>query len=198
MVLVAAGLTGCGSISGLASLLPGDSGGGGGALQTPTPPRPVDTTPIRAEFKTCEVVPLNEVQSRSPLREDLVLVEPDEGIESRCRYNSSIDPPVDWPNSVVLSIEDALYPEQALANVEQDRQDATDVGYSVSSPSVGDKASAYSESDYASYVSAAKGRYYVHVLVSDSGNLEFPQLPRSQKESFGADILTYTLSQIAE
>jgi len=198
MVLLAAGLTGCGSLSGLASLLPEDSGGGGGARQTPTPPRPVDTTPIQVNFETCDVVTLDAVQSRSPLRTDLVIIEPDEGIDSRCRYNSSIDPPVDWPNSVVLSIEDALYPEQALANVETDRQDATDAGYSVSSPSVGDKASAYSESDYASYVSAAKGRYYVHVLVSDSGNLEFPQQPRSAKERFGADILTYTLGQIAE
>lgn len=190
-------LSACGSVGELASLLPTDGSAG------PTEPggpsgQPTDSLPPTPEYlTTCEIMPLADVQALSPLRTPFAFAEPEDGIEERCWYNSSIEPPVDWPNAIRLTLRDYVTPDQAMLALEDFRDFGTDAYPPVSAvPGLGDAAYTYNEGQYRSLVEAVKGRYWAHIDIADSGNLEFPEVPSAEKVAAGTEIIRLALSRL--
>jgi hypothetical protein len=193
-LLLASILAGCGSVGDLASLLPTDGTGSDIPVDEPTR-QPTDSLPpTPAFFVTCDIVSLGEVQAMSPLRSPLAYSEPDDGAEDRCRYNSSIDPPVDWPNSIVLILRDMGTPEDAQEALEVFRSAESRVSTPVSG--LGDEAYKSDEGQYRALVAAIRGQYWASVDIADSGNLEFPEVPLAQKQDFGIELVRLGLSRI--
>lgn len=190
-------LSACGSIGDLASLLPTE--GPNGPTEPGDPTRqPTDSLPPTPEyFDTCNLMPLAEVQALSPLRTDLAFAEPENGVEERCWYNSSIDPPVEWPNAIRLTLRDYVTPEQAMLALENFRDFGNEAYPPVSTVSgLGDAAYSYNEGEYRSLVEAVRGRYWAHIDIADSGNLEFPEVPSEQKVAAGTEIIRVALSRM--
>jgi hypothetical protein len=145
----------------------------------------------------CTKVSLSEVQALSPLRTQLTLAETDQDDLNACDYNSSIDPPVEWPNGFVLTFRDALTPDEAVVILESSRDFANGMYPPVSDlPNVGEQGLVYSETDYSTIVEAVQGRYWVQARVSDSGNNEFPPVSRSGKADAGAKLLQLALTRL--
>jgi hypothetical protein len=189
-------LAGCGPVGELASLLPTDGPNG------PTEPgptlQPTDSLPPTPEyFATCEIMPLADVQAISPLRTEFAFAEPDEGNEERCWYNSSIDPPSEWPNAIRLTLRDMVTAEAAMLSLEDFRDFGNEAYPPVSAVArLGDAAYTYNEGDYRTLVAAVRGRYWAHVDIADSGNLEFPEVPSPEKAAAGTEILRLALSRL--
>ena len=188
----------CGSLSELASVLPTDGPGGGPTEPAQPTPRPTDSlppTPMR--FSTCEIVPLADVQALSPLRTPFAYSEPERGNEDTCRYQSSIEPLAEWPNSILLTLRDLGTAEAALAVVEEFRTFELERDRPVDAVTgLGDKAFSTTEDPWNAIVEASKGRYWAHIEIDDSGNLEFPQVPVPGKVAAGVEIIRLALSRI--
>jgi hypothetical protein len=198
--LAATCAAGCsGDLSGLGGLGSGFPSGDPGAQTSGPTKAPTPTLEPTAQFfSMCDVVNLSEVQALSPLRTALAEANPDQDDINGCNYTSSIDPPVKWPNGFFLTFTDFLTAERALASLEDDRAFAADEhGLAVSEvAALGDKAYTFSESDYNTTVETAFGQYVVTAVVFDSGNLEFPQVPRAGKAAAGAQLLKLALPRL--
>jgi hypothetical protein len=116
-----------------------------------------------------------------------------------CLYDSSHDPPAEWPNAVELTMTDAGTADAALQVQDFFKEFAGTAGHPLSSvPGTGDSAFAYDEGEYTSYIQAVRGPFVVEVRVADSGNDQVPEVPSAQKVAYGAEILRYALDQIPE
>ena len=148
-------------------------------------------------FSTCEIMPLADVQALSPLRTPFAYSEPERGNEDSCRYQSSIEPLAEWPNSILLILRDLGTAEAALSVVEEFRTFELERDRPVDTVAgLGDKAYSTTEDPWNAIVEASKGRYWAHIEIDDSGNLQFPEVPVPGKVAAGVEIIRLALSRI--
>ena len=169
-------LAGCGS-------LPGTSATPPGATQTP-----VGTAPPAEEVVMCTLMPLADVQSRSPFQTALAEFE-EGGVSGMCEYASAAD--AEEPVSVLLVLTEFQSAADAQTSLTNARQTNVDIGLPVSDISgLGDKAFAGGSDEVG--VHAVLGNL---VIDANMGG-EWPDTTDDAKVAAGTELVRTIISRL--
>ena len=196
VVLTVSLLTACGSLGELASLRPSLEPT---AVTPAASPKPGETPPPEGEnIQACDLVSLEEAQALSPFSTPFAWARPDDSNSSACRYNSSVDPPVDRPVAIVLGVVDFGTPDQALEALDVFREFGQENYPPVSAvPGLGGEAYSYGEGEFRGLVFAVMGRYGARIdLAGEWGDNQEPQIGLADKVQAGAAILRLALTKV--
>lgn len=179
-ILIAGNLTACGSI-------PGPSIVASSATSTPTNP-PGQTATTAAEIDMCSLMPLGDVQAKSPFQTPLATATPDVAPQG-CTYRAALD--AEEPVSIGLVVNRSDSPADALTGLHNDRQTIVDSGLPVADiTGLGDEAFSYGSDEVG--IRAVVGAAYVEAHFKG----EWPDTTDDAKVAAGTELVRTIIARL--
>ncbi len=170
----------CGSIPGPSIVAPS-------ATSTPTNPLGQTTTPV-AEIDMCALMPLGDVQAKSPFQTPLAEANPDV-VKAGCTYTAALD--AEEPVSVGLVVTEFDAPADAMTVLHSDRQAVADRGLPIGDiTGLGDEAFSSGSDEVA--VRAVVGALYVEAHFKG----EWPDTTDDVKVVAGTELVRTIISRL--